>query len=180
MNALYLKTRNEWRSWLAENGNAKKAIWLIYYKKHSRKPSLAYEDAVAEALCFGWIDGVINRLDQDRYMQKFTPRKPLSRWSDLNIERARKLIADGVMTPAGLKVFHPERKIVPKPTKLPKELEASFRKNRKAWKYFETFPPYDRRMTIHWVASAKKEETQLMRLKQVMTAAAQNKRIKFM
>jgi uncharacterized protein YdeI (YjbR/CyaY-like superfamily) len=180
MNALYLKTRNEWRNWLAENGNTERAVWLIYYKKHSWKPRLAYEDAVAEALCFGWIDGAIKRLDEDRYAQKFTPRKQKSRWSGLNIKRARKLIADGVMTPAGLKVFHPERTIAPKPTELPKELEASFRKNRKVWKNFENFPPYYRRMTTQWVASAKKEETQRKRLKQLMTAAAQNKRIKFM
>src|SRR5215475_8170966 len=110
MKTLYLKTRNEWREWLAQNGHAEKEIWLIYYKKHSQKPRIAYEDAVGEALCFGWIDGLIKKLDEDRYAQKFTPRKPKSRWSALNIKRARKLIADGVMTPAGLKVFHPETK----------------------------------------------------------------------
>ena len=180
MNTLYLKSRSEWRDWLSQNGAAEKEIWLIYYKKHSGKPRVAYEDAVEEALCFGWIDGTIKRLDEDRYAQKFTPRKPKSRWSALNIKRARKMISDGAMTPAGLKIFRPERKIEAKPTAFPKELEATFRRNREAWKNFEGFPPYYRRMTIQWVASAKKEETQQRRLKQLMTASARNKQIKFM
>ena len=178
--AIYLKTRSEWRIWLEQNGSREKEVWLIYYKKHSGKPSITYEDAVQEALCFGWIDGIIKRLDEDRYAQKFTPRKPTSRWSALNIKRVQKLIDAGLMNTSGLKVFHPERKIETKPTELPKELEAAFRKNKAAWKNFENFPPYYRRMTVSWVASGKKDETRRKRLNQLITMSAQNKQIKFM
>jgi uncharacterized protein YdeI (YjbR/CyaY-like superfamily) len=180
MKTLYLKTRSEWRDWLERNGSKEKAIWLIYYKKHSGKPRISYEDAVGEALCFGWIDGVIKRLDEDRFAQRFTPRKPASRWSALNIKRARKLVRNGQMTPAGLRVFRPDQKIEAKPTQLPDDLEDELRENRDAWKNFENFPPYYRRMTIAWVASAKKDETRRKRLSQLIANSAQNKQIKFM
>jgi uncharacterized protein YdeI (YjbR/CyaY-like superfamily) len=179
MKTIYLRTRSEWRDWLEQNGTREKEIWLIYYKKHSGKLRIPYEDAVQEALCFGWIDGVIKRLDEDRYVQKFTSRNPKSRWSALNIKRARKLIDDGLMRASGLKVFKPDRRIEAKPTELPEELETEFRKNKAAWKNFENFPPYYRRMTVSWVASAKKNETRLKRLNQLITSSAQNKQIKF-
>lgn len=88
-NQLYLPTRSEWRQWLSKNHAGVKVIWLVYYKKHTGKPSIPYDDAVEEALCFGWIDSTIKRIDDERYMQKFTPRNLKSEWSDLNIRRVR-------------------------------------------------------------------------------------------
>jgi uncharacterized protein YdeI (YjbR/CyaY-like superfamily) len=180
MKTLYVKDRGEWRSWLEENASDCREIFLIYYKKGSGKPRIAYEDAVEEALCFGWIDGRTNKLDDKRYVQRFTPRRPASRWSALNIRRTKKLIADGKMTAAGLAVFDPARKVAAQPTQLPKDLGRKFKGHADAWKNFQRFPPFYRRMTVAWVASAKKGETRLKRLKQLVGYSAQNRRIKFM
>jgi uncharacterized protein YdeI (YjbR/CyaY-like superfamily) len=176
----YAKNRGEWRAWLEKNSQSTKEIWLVYYKKSSGKPHVPYDDAVEEALCFGWIDGVIKKLDAERYAQRFTPRLPASRWSPLNIKRVRKMIRAGKLTARGLAVFDPARKIAPRPTEIPHELEEQFRKQTGAWDNFQKFPPYYRRMTTAWVASAKKEETQQKRLRQLIEFSARNQRIKFM
>lgn len=179
---LYCETRTEWRAWLAKNGSTTREIWLVYYKKGSGKASVNYEEAVQEALCFGWIDGMEKSLDAQRYSQRFTPRKPRSNWSESNIARMKQLIAEGKMTPAGLAAFegHESRRIEPKPTALPKALERKFKKNTEAWRNFQAFPPGYRRMTIGWVASAKKEETQRTRLEKLIAFSGKNKRIEFM
>jgi len=180
MKTLCVKDRGEWRSWLEKNAGNLTEIFLIYYKKSSGKPRIAYEHAVEEALCFGWIDGRTNRLDDERYVQRFTPRRPSSRWSAVNIRRVKKLIVEGKMTAAGLAVFKPERKTALQPRQLPGDLEAKFKEDAEAWGNFQRFPPFYRRMTIAWVASAKKEETRLKRLQQLVGYSAQNRRIKFM
>lgn len=182
MKTLYVKDRSEWRTWLRKNSRNFDEIWLLYYKKNSGKPRIAYDDAVEEALCFGWIDGKIKNIDEACYAQRFTPRKPQSRWSALNIQRAEKLIAEGKMPPAGLKAFSPqERRETPSlPARLPRDLENQFKMQSDAWEHFQRFPPSYRRITIGWVASAKKEETRLRRLNQLIEFSAQNKRIKFM
>src|SRR5579864_307682 len=179
---LYCETRAEWRAWLQKNFAAAQEIWVVYYKKGTGKPSVSYEDAVQEALCFGWIDGMNKSRDAARYLQRFTPRKPTSSWSDSNIARMKRLIAEGKMTPAGLAAFegHESRRIEPKPTALPKALEREFKRNAAAWRNFQAFPPGYRRMTIGWVASAKKEETQRRRLAKLISFSAKNKRIEFM
>ncbi|HEV2491373.1 MAG TPA: YdeI/OmpD-associated family protein [Candidatus Acidoferrales bacterium] len=197
---LYCETRAKWRAWLAKNFAAAREIWFVYHKKGTgkldyakkhasvSKPSVSYEDAVQEALCFGWIDGMDKGLDAARYMQRFTPRKPGSSWSESNIARMKQLIAEGKMTPAGLAAFegHESRRIEPKPTVMPKALEREFKKKDaarhggQAWKNFQAFPPGYRRMTIGWVASAKKEETQRKRLAKLIEFSARNERIKFM
>jgi uncharacterized protein YdeI (YjbR/CyaY-like superfamily) len=179
MKTLYVKDRKQWRSWLANHGQRTKEIWLIYPKKHSGKVRIPYDDAVEEALCFGWIDGVTGKLDADRYVQRFTPRLPSSRWSPINIRRARKLIKAGKMTAVGTQAFRPERQSEAHPTELPKILVETFQKCAAAWENYQRFPPFYRRMTIAWVASAKKEETRLKRLDKLMEFSAENKRIKF-
>jgi uncharacterized protein YdeI (YjbR/CyaY-like superfamily) len=182
MKTLYVKNRNEWRTWLEKNSKSSEEIWLIYYKKASGKPRLAYEDAVGEALCFGWIDGKIRKLDEECYAQRFSPRKFGSHWSALNIKRVKRLIEAGSMTAAGLEAFtrHSARKTSPLPTGLPKDLKERFTIHVKAWGNFNRFPPYYRRMTIGWVASAKKQETKLKRLRQLISYSDQNRKIKFM
>ncbi|HEX2713949.1 MAG TPA: YdeI/OmpD-associated family protein [Candidatus Acidoferrales bacterium] len=182
MKTLYVRNRAEWRSWLRRNANTSDEVWLLYYKKTSGKPRIAYDDAVEEALCFGWIDSTLRSIDAARYAQRFTPRKPQSRWSRLNIERAKKLIAAGMMTPAGLQAFSPQarRETPPKPRRLPTDLAHQFRMQSDAWKHFQRFPPGYRRITIEWVASAKKEGTRVKRLQQLIESSARNERIKFM
>ncbi|HTA24397.1 MAG TPA: YdeI/OmpD-associated family protein [Terriglobales bacterium] len=180
MKTLYVKDRKQWRAWLAKHGQQAGEIWLIYPKKHSGKVRIPYDDAVEEALCFGWIDGRTRKLDAERYVQRFTPRLPASRWSEINIRRARKLIAEGKMTATGMQTFRPERKTGTHPTELPERLKKAFQKRATAWDNFQAFPPFYRRMTVAWVASAKKEETQLKRLEKLMDFSSRNKRIKFM
>lgn len=98
---LYVTDRDAWRAWLEKNYDTEKEIWLIYYKKHTGKPRIPYDDAVEEALCFGWIDSTVKRVDDEKFAQKFTPRKNKSNWSDLNKKRAKKMIREGRMTKAG-------------------------------------------------------------------------------
>jgi uncharacterized protein YdeI (YjbR/CyaY-like superfamily) len=181
MKTTYAKDRREWRTWLQKNHDKCEEIWLIYYKKNSGKPRVPYEDAVEEALCFGWIDGKIKKVDEACFAQRFTPRRPRSAWNKSNIQRAERLIAAGQMTPVGLAAFNAgQRRENPvMPTEMPKELEAKFRKQSTAWKNYEKFPPYYRRMTAQWVASAKKEETRLGRLEKLIEFSARNERIKF-
>lgn len=182
MNTLRAKGRREWRAWLEKNHGKCSEIWLVYYKKSSGKPRIPYEDAVEEALCFGWIDGKTRRIDEACYAQRFTPRRPRSSWNRANIKRAERLIAEGKMAAAGLVAFHSEkRRDTPAmPTEMPKEFEARFQRQSAAWKNFQNFPPYYRRMTSGWVASAKKEETRLSRLSKLIEFSARNERIKYM
>ena len=179
---LYITNRAEWRAWLAKNGKTSREIWLVYYKKGSEKSRIPYEDAVEEAICFGWIDGKIKKIDEDRYVQRFSMRRPESRWSSLNIRRAEKMIAEGKMTESGRKVFHPERRrdATMFPKVLPERLAERFKAERAAWSNFNTFPPSYQRLTIAWVASAKKEETQNKRLHQLIEFSSRKQRIKFM
>jgi uncharacterized protein YdeI (YjbR/CyaY-like superfamily) len=101
----YPKNKSEWRKWLLKNHNSEKEIWVIYFKKATGKPTLSYEDAVEEALCFGWIDGVEKSLDTERFAQRFTPRAKVSSWSKTNVARYKKLLKEGLMTDAGTKAF---------------------------------------------------------------------------
>jgi uncharacterized protein YdeI (YjbR/CyaY-like superfamily) len=180
MKTFFAECRAIWREWLEANHTQATEVWLVQYKKETGHPHIAYEDAVEEAICFGWIDGKIRKLDEARYARLFTPRKSKSQWSRINIARARKMLKEGKMTAAGSAVFDPGNQTLALPTKLPAPLEAQFRKHEAAWENFSQFPPYYQRMTTGWVASAKQEETRLRRLEQLITESAANKRIKFM
>jgi uncharacterized protein YdeI (YjbR/CyaY-like superfamily) len=180
MKTLYFQGRDEWRSWLEANSQREPEVWLVCYKKATGRPRVAYAHAVEEAICFGWIDGKIKKLDEARFAQRFTPRNPKSQWSRTNIERARRMIREWKMTPAGLKVFDPHNQTPSLPTRLPSTLEEAFRKQKTAWENFQRFPPSYRRMTIGWVASAVKDEARLRRLRELIAQSAANKRIKFM
>jgi len=105
---LLVSSRDEWRAWLAENHDRQPAVWLVFFKGRAAAAGISYEDAVEEALCFGWIDSSVRRIDDERYAQRFSPRKRKSAWSDSNIQRVRKLIREGRMTPAGLAVIPAE------------------------------------------------------------------------
>jgi len=179
MRTLCVEGRSKWRAWLEANSQSAPQVWLLFYKKDTGGPTIAYEEAVEEAICFGWIDGKIKNLDLGRFARLFTPRKPKSKWSRINIERARRMIKEGKMTAAGSKVFDPSNQTPALPTQLPVSFEERFRTHETAWENFTRFPPSYQRMTIGWVASAKQEATQLRRLQQLIAESAANKRIKF-
>jgi len=182
MKKIEAKNRRAWRTWLKKNHRSAPEIWLIFYKKHSGRSCVSYDEAAEEALCFGWVDSIVRTIDADSYEQKFTPRKPTSAWAASNIERAKKMIAARKMTAAGKSAFagHEQRVAMPLPTALPADLARRFRKAKRAWKNFERFPPGHRRMAIGWVASAKREETQRKRLDQLIETSARNERVKFL
>lgn len=181
------KTRKQWRKWLEKNHLQSPGIWLIYYKKSSGKRSFDYADAVEEALCFGWIDSLPRKLDDERAMLKFTPRKKKSVWSKLNKLRIEKLIAQKLMTPAGFAKIEQAKKdsswdiltssdLHTDSNQLPAELEQALKKNKKALSNFKAFPAGYRRQFLFWVDSAKRPETKKNRIKQTVLMAAANKK----
>jgi uncharacterized protein YdeI (YjbR/CyaY-like superfamily) len=180
--AVFAKDRAEWQRWLTINFARCDEIWLVFYKKASGKHTVSYDHAVEEALCFGWVDGMKKKLDEECYAFRFTPRKAKSAWSKSNLDRVARLIAEGKMMPAGLAAFHSahRRETAPLPTELPKALEEKFRKQRTAWANYEKFPPGYRGVTAGWVASAKKEETRTKRLEKLIEFSSRGERIEFM
>ncbi|MBN2344937.1 MAG: YdeI/OmpD-associated family protein [Candidatus Aminicenantes bacterium] len=186
MNALHVVKREVWRQWLKKNGTREKEVWLEFYKRHTGKARLEYGDAVEEALCFGWIDSTIRRLDEERYAQKFTPRKRGSRWSDLNIARAKKMITAGLMTPAGSEQIDADllrRGPRPSPAKaagcrpVPEYITAALGDDEKARAFFESLAPSYRRLYVGWVDSAKKEETRQRRLAEMLASLRANRKL---
>jgi uncharacterized protein YdeI (YjbR/CyaY-like superfamily) len=177
MKTLHLTERREWRAWLDANGGKEKEIWLVFHKKHTGKARLAYDDAVEEAICFGWIDSIVKRMDEERYAQKFTPRNRGSKWSNLNIARAKKMIAAGRMTAAGSALFDPallHRKPAPRPASppaaqpVPAYILGALAADQKAGDFFTSLAPSYRRLYVRWVDSAKKEETRKKRLAEMI------------
>jgi uncharacterized protein YdeI (YjbR/CyaY-like superfamily) len=177
MKTLHITERAAWRAWLKANGGKDKEIWLVFYKKHTGKVRLAYDDAVEEALCFGWIDSTVKRLDDETYARKFTPRSPGSLWSELNIGRAKKMIAAGSMTAAGLAMIDPAHLRStrrPRPANPPEDLSippyirAGLDADEKAGFFFKNLAPSYRRLYVRWVDSAKKDETKQRRLAEML------------
>ncbi len=169
INKTIAKNRMEWRSWLQKNHKSEKGVWLIYFKKHTSQASISYNDAVEEAICFGWIDGQIKKIDDDKYMQWFTHRKPKSLWSETNVERAKKMIKQGWMREFGLKVFkegmkNKERIPSSRNFSIPDYLQTALSKNEEALKNFQSFSPSAQLAYVYWVTSAKTEETRHMRI----------------
>jgi uncharacterized protein YdeI (YjbR/CyaY-like superfamily) len=178
---IYAKNRKEWRYWLQKNHHSQKGIWLVYYKKHTGQTSISYTDAVEEAICFGWIDGQIKKIDDDKYMQRYTPRKPKSLWSEVNIERAKKMINLGYMAEFGLKALHEgmktnERIPSSKNFSVPPYLKTALIKNKKAWNNFQNFSPSAQLAYVYWVNTAKTEETRQKRIKKTIEQLAMNKK----
>jgi uncharacterized protein YdeI (YjbR/CyaY-like superfamily) len=179
--SFYSATREEWRAWLAENHDKSKGIWLIYYKKGSGKPRVAYDDAVEEALCFGWIDSTVRRLDEEKYAQRFTPRNPGSGWSEVNIRRMEKLIGDGRVTEAGLaKYRNPEaHRSTTRDLDhvVPLGFAEALEKEPKALEYFEKLPPSQTKLFFRWINSAKRDETKQKRIAESVELLAQGKKL---
>lgn len=159
-----MKDRAAWRAWLSENHAKKREIWLVYTKKQSGLESVSYEEAVEEAICFGWIDGQVRTVDHDRFMQRFSPRTAKSCWSEANIAQARRIIDAELMTHAGREVFEKamqENRTAPALSRrpVPAELDAALAKNLAAAENFRNLAPSHRGMYAAWVSSAKRPET---------------------
>ncbi len=150
---LYVHKRSAWRAWLSKNHKREKEIWLIYYRKSSKKPRIPYNDAVEEALCFGWIDSTVKKVDEEMFAQRFTPRKRTSRLSQMNRERIRKLIREGKMTKAGLDAvshaFKPEADH--DFFTIPKGILNAIRRNPEAWAHFQKLPKHYVRIRIAYI-----------------------------
>jgi uncharacterized protein YdeI (YjbR/CyaY-like superfamily) len=173
MKLVEVENRNAWRDWLAENHNKETEIWLVFYKKGTGKESVHYEDAVEEALCFGWIDSIIKKIDEKKYVRKFTPRNEDSKWSQLNIKRVEKMIKVGLMTDQGLKLVQAakENGSWANPTQRPKleftilpEFEAALNNNTKARETFDALAPTYQKQYLGWIEVAKREETRKKRI----------------
>jgi uncharacterized protein YdeI (YjbR/CyaY-like superfamily) len=180
----FFKTPAHFRKWLEKNHAAASILWVGLYKKDSGKPSITWPESVDEALCFGWIDGVRKSLDETAYTIRFSPRKSASVWSAVNIKRAQELIELGRMHAAGLAAFQKRKEDLSRvyayeqqgPT-LEGEYEKKLRANRKAWKFWSAQPPWYRRTATWWVISAKREETRLRRLDQLIADSANEQTI---
>lgn len=181
------RTRSQWRKWLAKNHSSFPGVWLIYYKKDRGKRKFNYADAVEEALCFGWIDSRPRKLDDQRAMLKFTPRKPKSMWSKLNKQRIEKLFEQKLMTAAGINKIEAAKKdgswdIVNNSdfhagnNSLPGYLKKALNKNKKALENFHAFAPGYRKRFLFWIDSAKTPGTKAARIKQTLAMAAANKK----
>jgi uncharacterized protein YdeI (YjbR/CyaY-like superfamily) len=179
----YAKDRQEWRQWLSENHDSSPGVWLIYYKKSSDKYRVEYEEAVEEALSFGWIDSKVNALDEERYMQVFMPRKPGSTWSKLNKERIGRLIKNGLMNPAGMEKVEAAKKDCSwtflddiEDLVIPEDLKQALEQNKVAQGYFEAFSDSVKKRILYWIASAKRQDTRLRRIKKTVELAVKNKK----
>jgi uncharacterized protein YdeI (YjbR/CyaY-like superfamily) len=183
---LYVTDRDDWRAWLENNHAIESEVWLIYYKKHTGRPSIPYDVAVEEALCFGWIDSIVKRIDDETYMQKFTPRKDTGKWSDLNRRRVRKLIKEGRMTKVGLAKIsdevladesESETESRKKELTTPQYFKKALMADKRAWENFNNLAPSYQRQYVGWVTSAKREETRERRLKEAKELLSMNKKL---
>jgi uncharacterized protein YdeI (YjbR/CyaY-like superfamily) len=180
-NSIHPKSRAEWRQWLEQNHTRTQGVWLISYKKATGKPRFDYDESVEEALCFGWIDSKPGKLDEERSMLWFAPRKSRTGWSKLNKERVEKLMQAGLMAPAGLaKVEEAQRDgswtalDAAEALEIPPDLAKAFSKNKTAKGFFDQFPRSVKKGILEWIGSAKKPETRAKRIEETVTKAEQN------
>jgi uncharacterized protein YdeI (YjbR/CyaY-like superfamily) len=185
MNPTFFPTPNTFRKWLKKNHDKKNELLVGFYKRDSGKPSITWPESVDAALSFGWIDGVRRRIDDESYTIRFTPRRRGSIWSAINIKRVGELEKLGLMTDAGRRAFEArdEKKSAiysyeKAPQTFPPEMEKRFRANNKAWTWWSEQPPWYRRVSTHWVVSAKKEETRERRLATLIEDSAHGRRIR--
>lgn len=185
MEPLFFRAPEEFRAWLREHHDTEREALLGFYRKRSSVAGFTQAQAVDEALCYGWIDGHIKSLDENRYTARFTPRTPTSIWSAVNIRRAEQLIAEGRIEPPGLKTYR-ERdprqagkySFEHEQQSLAEADEARFRENTAAWAFFQAQPPSYRRPAIWWVVSAKREDTRQKRLAALVQDSAEGRRLK--
>jgi uncharacterized protein YdeI (YjbR/CyaY-like superfamily) len=172
----FAEDRGKWRDWLKANHSRKKEIWLVILKKHVKENCVSYEEAVEEALCFGWIDGTLKRIDDREHAIRFTPRRRRSVWSESNLERMERLIKEGKVEDPGLEIYKardpekvaPSVKFRGKEVPVPKYIEAIFKEEMEIWEKFSSMAPSHRNQYIGWIDTAKKEETRLRRARKAV------------
>ena len=181
---LYVPDRAQWRAWLARNHALEKSgIWLVYYKQHSGKPSIGYDESVEEALCYGWVDSLIKRLDEEKYARKFTPRKPDSNWSESNRKRIAKLTEQGLLAEAGLESVRQAKaagtwdsgESTKEDENMPDEFSRTLGENHAARVYFEKLTDAQRRNFIRWINQARQETTRRRRIRESISLLEQGR-----
>ena len=176
---LDIQTRDRWRQWLAKHHASSPGVWLVRHKSHTGVTSMAYEDLVREALCFGWIDSLIKRLDDERYAIKVTPRKPTSKWSSINRRRWHELQAGGLLAVPGLAAAPTNNTYAPRPVipALPVYIAKALKMHSKAWEFFRTLSPTCRRDFVVWIHTAKRPETRDRRIRESIRLLAAGKKL---
>jgi uncharacterized protein YdeI (YjbR/CyaY-like superfamily) len=176
---LRVRSRAQWRAWLEKHHAVSPGVWFVFYKAHTGVKSLLYEDTVREALCFGWIDSLVKRLDDDRYALKITPRRSTSKWSDLNRKRWAELKAAGLLAPAGLAAAPTDNSYASRPAipDLPAYIAKALKANSKAWEFFRALAPTYRRDFVVWIHTAKRPETRDRRIRESIRLLAAGKKL---
>lgn len=183
MDLFYAEDLESWHAWLEENHTRVKEIWLLFYKKETGLPCIRYEAAVEEALCYGWVDSLIKNIDPEKHARKFTPRNPGSRWSELNIARVERMVAQGRMTDAGLRLFREAASQKKEPGFSRREELENFRRSllelldTQTRSLFETLPPSLQRQYSGWVMTAKKPETRQKRIDELSWTLKKGERL---
>jgi uncharacterized protein YdeI (YjbR/CyaY-like superfamily) len=181
MKTLLVRTLDQWRDWLTEHHASESGVWVIFHKRHTGVASIDYKDALDEALCFGWVDSLVKRLDDRRFARKFTPRRADGRWSAVNRKRYAELEASGRLKPPGIERPPTNRSYGPRPRRLalpatlPVYIQKALRNHPTARRHFEALAPSQRRRYFAWIESAKREETKLRRLKEAIRLLASGK-----
>ncbi|MDX1959843.1 MAG: YdeI/OmpD-associated family protein [Leptospiraceae bacterium] len=177
----HAKNAKEWRAWLEKNHKSEKNVWLIIYKKESSIPSVYYDEAVDEALCFGWIDSKPNKRDESSFYQFFAKRNPKSNWSKVNKEKVQRLLKEKKIAASGMEMIELAKKLGTwdalndvENLVIPKDLEAELNKNKNAKQYFEEFPKSVKRGILEWILNAKKSETRQKRITETVSLAEKN------
>ncbi len=182
---LYFITRDAWRAWLEANHATAQEVWLVLYKKHTGRPGLSLEEAVEEALCFGWIDGVLKPIDEEKFALRYSPRRKGSIWSQINKRRVGKLIKQGKMTEAGLakvreaKANGEWRKATQREdiADIPADLKTALKTDPPTWRNFERLAPSQKRQFIYWITSAKADRTRQRRIQETVRLVTENKQL---
>lgn len=179
LETLEIATRRQWRAWLSRHHGSSAGVWFVRHKAHTGVTSLPYEDLVREALCFGWIDSLVKRLDDDRYAIKVTPRRPASKWSAINRKRWAELEAAGALAPAGLEAAPTSQTYAPKPVipELPAYIARALKSNPGAWTFFRALAPRERRNYVVWIHVAKRPETRERRIREAIALLAAGRKL---
>ncbi len=184
-NMIHISTREEWRQWLEKNHKKEAKVFLVSYKKHTGKPSITHRESLEEAICFGWIDTTIKRLDDERYGRYFVRRTDSSRWSENTLKYAKELIREKRMAPEGLRRYKEGLKKpthdhgIPKNPSPPPELERALAENKKAEENFKNLAPSYKKTYLRWLLGAKRAETREKRITRIVTLMEQNKKLEF-
>lgn len=176
--------RAQWRAWLAEHHESEQEIWLVYFKKHTGKAAVTYADSVEEAICYGWIDGLKKSIDDERYSHRFSPRRTKSRWTPVNIERARRMIEQELMAPAGLAAFENRQEYEDSFNRLrqaehlpvPEDINKALESRPRAMKNFKALAQGYQKQYLLWLTTAKKPETRARRLEKALTMLEKNQK----